>query len=190
MHNKVLNRPDIAEAFIPMVELQDHLRINDPHDEAIIEQYRSSAIDIAESYMNRVLGVCDAVASFETYKPRTYLPLGDIHSIEEVKAIDLNGYDVLIDRANYQLNQTTNELIFTYQFTVNMRSLRYTDFQVKYKVGYEVEAIPHAIKIGCMKLVATMFDSSREDVVVGASISELPLNHQYCFDLHRIPSGG
>lgn len=175
MHYKITQREDIAEAFIPMTEIQEHTRSYDPHDEELLSVYRLAAISFAETYMNRVLGICKVKATIENYQSRVYLPLGDVQSVQSVS---VDGVDI-----PYKVNMISNEVM------LGVSNHRLKDFVFDYTVGYEVDQIPPVIKLGILKLIATWFES-REDVSFGVAATEVPFNNRACFDLYRIPVGG
>lgn len=179
MHYKITQREDIAETFLPIAELQEHVRTLDPHDEELLASYRLAAISFAEAYMNRALGVHTVMCTFDNYRGRLYLPLGQVHEVTQVTAIDSNNETYILDSSDFRFNHVSSELIISGKH----RSLK--DFIVEYSVGYHADDIPAAIKVGCMKLVATFFEN-REDVANGISASEVPFNHRACFDLYRI----
>ncbi|EKD9324321.1 phage gp6-like head-tail connector protein [Vibrio vulnificus] len=178
MHFKVIQKHDIAEEFIPLSEIQEHCRIFDPHEDGLLEVYRLAAIDVAEQLTNRAIGVQSVQATFDSYKARTYLPFGTIRSIASVTAMSDNDI-IQLPESDYRLNPVSNEIV------INSKHSKLTEFIVSYEVGYEVSEIPHALKIGMLKLIATWFEN-REDVSNGVSVAEIPFNHQYCFNLYRI----
>lgn len=180
MHFKILAKESIAEQLLPLDELQGHLRVFDPHEDELIETYRAAAINFAENYMNRALGIHTVKATFEKYRSRTYLPFGDVQEIVSISAIDQDKL-IDLDQSEYRFNDVSGELI------INSRNSRLTDFVVLYKVGKPVEQIDAAIKIGIMRLTAHFYES-REDVSFGVSVAQVPFNHQYCFDLFRLPA--
>lgn len=182
MHFKVTNKPDIGEELLPMSELNDHLRVYDPHEEELLAIYRAAAIDFAEQYMNRAIGIQTVQASFEHYKQRVYLPFGNVLYITRVTAFNSNDEIIELQESDYRLNPVTHEL------SIKPIHKCLKDFVITYEVGYEPLAVPVAIKLGIMKLVATWFEN-REDISNGVSVSQVPFNHQYCFNLYRIPAG-
>ena len=178
MHFKVITKADIAEQLLPMEEINDHLRMYDPHEESLLEVYRLAAIDAAEQLTNRAIGIQTIQATFEEFRTRTYLPYGTITSISTVTAMDGDNI-VQLPETEYRFNPVSSELI------INGKHSRLKDFIVTYEVGYEVEQVPAAIKIGMLKLIATWFEN-REDISNGVSVAEIPFNHQYCFALYRL----
>ncbi|MGL4843821.1 MAG: head-tail connector protein [Aeromonas veronii] len=175
MQYKIISREDISEDFIPLTELQDHLRMYDPHEDELITTYRSAAIDFAERYMNRAIGIKSVLGSIDVLKNRHQLPFGDVVKLNSVKLLD----GTVIDAT---LHPVTNELL------IEAGGQGKRDAIVSFDVGYQVEDIPKAIKIGCMKLISTWYEA-REDVSFGVSVQQVPFNHRACFDLYRIPAG-
>ncbi|ELA9841225.1 phage head-tail connector protein [Vibrio parahaemolyticus] len=182
MHFNVINKPDIGEELLPMSEMNDHLRIYDPHEEELLTVYRAAAIDFAEQYMNRAIGVQTVQASFEDYRQRTYLPFGNVLEVTRLTAFDKNDEIIELNPSDYRLNPVTNEI------TIKPNHKQLKDFVITYQVGYEPLAVPVAIKLGILKLIATWYEN-REDISNGVSVAQVPFNHQYCFNLYRIPAG-
>ncbi|WP_051867787.1 phage head-tail connector protein [Vibrio sp. ER1A] len=182
MHFKVINKPDIGEELLPMSEINDHLRIYDPHEEELLAVYRSAAIDFAEQYMNRALGKQTVQATFDKYRERTYLPFGDIQEITRITALNDNDDLIELPISDYRFNAVSNEVHLKHG------NAKYKDFIITYVAGSEASETNNAIKVGIMKLIATWYES-REDISHGVSVSQVPFNHQYCFNLYRIPAG-
>ncbi|MGF1787099.1 head-tail connector protein [Photobacterium swingsii] len=183
MFYKVTQKDSIAEQLLPMSELNEHLRVDDVTQEEIISVYRDAAIDFAEQFMNRALGLQTIIATFEQWKPRAYLPLGNIQEIDVVTALDEQGDEVVLDERDYRFNAVSNMIIIDRHFD------KHTEFMITYQVGNQVEDIPKAIKLGIMKLVSTWYEN-REDISNGVSVAEIPFNHKACFNLYRIPPAG
>lgn len=181
MHYKVIQKTEIAEELIPMEEISAQLRMYDVHDEELLSNYREAAIDFAESYMNRALGMQSVIATFETYRNRCYLPLGKIVEITTVTALNQYGEEVLLNESDYRFNIVSNELM------IKPYCDNYTEFMVGYEVGDIVTDIPKAIKLGILKLITTWYEY-REDLS-GGNIQEIPFSHKSCFDLYRISPG-
>ena len=181
MHFKVTNKPDIGEILLPMSELAEHLRLFDPNEEAMLEIYRSAAIDFAEQYMNRAIGVQTVQATIPHYKTSVYLPYGNVVKVIRLTAINKHDEIIELSTSDYSLNSISDELIIK-------NSTDLSNFVITYEVGYEPLAVPVAIKLGIMKLVSTWYEN-REDISNGVSVTQVPFNHQYCFNLYRIPTG-
>ncbi|EJG0782043.1 hypothetical protein C2F72_RS01345 [Vibrio parahaemolyticus] len=179
MHFKVINKSDVADQILPMEEIQDHLRLYDPHEEGLLGVYRLAAIDAAEQMTNRAIGIQTIQATFEEYRARTYLPYGAIRSVSNVTAIDRDNNIIQLSESDYRLNPVSSEI------SISNKHSGLRDFIVTYEVGYLVEEVPAALKVGMLKLIATWFEN-REDVSNGVSVAEIPFNHQYCFALYRI----
>lgn len=182
MHYKVTQRQEIAEQLIPMSEINDHLRLYDVQEEALLEVYRDAAISFAETYMNRALGEQTIIATLDCYRKSCYLPLGDVKEINIITALDEHQEPIHIEPTDYRFNPISNEV--TFKSYCN----KYSEFMISYVVGTEAQEIPKAIKLGILKLIATWFES-REDVSIGVSVQEMPFSHKACFDLYRISPG-
>ncbi|MGL4765217.1 MAG: head-tail connector protein [Aeromonas sp.] len=181
MQYKVLSKEDVADSFITIEELQDHLRLYDPHEEALIAVYRLAAIDFAERYMNRAIGLQEVSGFIGDYRNRIQLPYGDVESISAISCIK-NESLISIPETDYRLNQVTNEVIISRDYS------DCSEFVINFKAGYQIDKVPAAIKVGCMKLVSTWYEN-REDVSNGITAVAVPFNHRACFDLYRIPAG-
>ncbi|WP_429142527.1 head-tail connector protein [Aeromonas veronii] len=181
MQYKVLSKEDISETFIAMDELQDHLRLYDPHEEALIAVYRLAAIDFAERYMNRAIGLQEVSGFIGDYRSRVQLPYGDVDSVTAISCVD-NEDLISIPETDYRLNPVTNEVM------INSKYSKCSEFVINFKAGYQAENVPAAIKVGCMKLISTWYEN-REDVSNGTIAVTVPFNHRACFDLYRIPAG-
>ncbi|WP_347368021.1 hypothetical protein [Vibrio vulnificus] len=180
MHFRVMTKPDISDQLLPFEEIFEQVRGYSPDEEQLLHVYRQAAIDAAERISNRAIGLQTVVATFEHYRHRTYLPYGEIKTVERVEAFNVDGDLVLIEPTLYTVNQASNEII------LNRKLSNYKDFQVTYQVGYEVFEVPAVMKVGMLKLISTWFDAGREDVALGVSVSEIPMNHKACFELYRI----
>ncbi|EHM6953366.1 hypothetical protein KGV31_002165 [Vibrio parahaemolyticus] len=179
MHFNVITKADIAEQLLPMEEINDHLRVYDPHEESLLEVYRLAAIDAAEQLTNRAIGIQTIQATFDTYRAKTYLPYGTIRSIALVTAFNEANEIVQLEESDYRFNPVSSELI------IDSKHSKLKEFIVTYEVGYEVDQVPAALKVGMLKLIATWFEA-REDLSFGVNVAEIPFNHQYCFSLYRI----
>lgn len=179
MHFKITDVIDTTEQWLSLDVIRDHLRVYDPHDDVLLSEYLSAAVDFAETYMNRAINSKTVQATF-SYQPRVYLPLGDVESIMSVSARK-NNQTITIPSAHYHVNFVSSEMMIDaiYQDC--------SDFVVEYKVGYK--NIPSSVKLGILKLIATWYEN-REDVSNGVSVQAVPFNHLSCFNLHRIPVGG
>ncbi len=181
MQYRILNKEDISETFIALEELQDHLRMYDPHEEALLSVYRLAAIDFAERYMNRAIGIQEVSGFIGDYRSRVQLPYGDVVGVTAISCI-LDEELISIPESDYRLNPVTSEVM------INRKYSNCSELVVNFKVGYQTNLIPAAIKIGCMKLIATWYEN-REDVSNGTIAVTVPFNHLACFDLYRIPAG-
>ncbi|EIE5877565.1 phage gp6-like head-tail connector protein [Vibrio parahaemolyticus] len=180
MHYTIISKTDVTDELLPLEEVMEYLRVYDYQEEQLLNVYRKAAINFAETYMNRVFGYVEVIATFDSFKQELYLPLGLVASVHEVTAYR---NDELISIGSYRHNAVSGRLRFTKDYS------DCTEFTVRYSVAYPVEVIPQAIKIGMLKLIATWYEN-REDISNGVSISEVPNNHRYCFDMYRLKSMG
>ncbi|ENM2831972.1 phage gp6-like head-tail connector protein [Vibrio cholerae] len=177
MHYKILNKTSQSEELIPLETLMEYLRVYDYQEEALVEFYREAAIDFAEAYTNRLFRSANVVSTLPTYKKSFYLPLSNTTRVEKVTAFDKNNKLIVID--NFRFNPVSSVLTFTSDYS------NLSDFEVHHSVCVPPEEVPHAVKIGVMKLVATWYEN-REDIANGVSATEIPMNHKHCFDLYRL----
>jgi hypothetical protein len=176
MQYKIIDRKDIADDFIPLAEIQEMIRQYDPHEDELLSTLRGAAIDFAERYMNRAIGIKSVLGSIDICQGRHQLPFGDVR---EIKSVNLFNGEVL---DGFKLHPVTNELM------IPSAHIGKRDAIVSFDVGYDLDQVPHTIKIGCLKLISTWYES-REDVSFGVSVQKVPFNHLACFDLYRIPAG-
>lgn len=150
--------------------IQEFLRLYDPQDEELLTVYRQAAIEFAERYMNRGIGVSSVVA-FSDGGKRIRLPFGDV---KEIKSVETESGEPVA----YRHNPVTDEIILSIDAPV----------LINFTVGWDTNEIPHPVKIGCLKVLATWYEN-REDISNGVSTQEIPFNHRAVFELYRLPAG-
>lgn len=178
MFYKVVEREDVGSTILPTDVIQDHLRIYDQTEETILDQYRDSAISIAERIMNRSIGPSKIHASFSRYKDRFVVPMGEVKSIDSITAYR-NGEQIEV--ANFRLNLVSDEVILASEYS------DCEDFHIVASVGWTAFEVPKGVIQGLLQLIATLYEQ-REDQVFGVSVSEIPFSHHYIFDRWYIPA--
>ncbi|HDI3263899.1 TPA: hypothetical protein PMC50_002520 [Vibrio cholerae] len=167
----------VADYLIPLSEICDHVRVYDPHEEALLTVYRDAAIDFAERYMNKALLPQLLSIHLPHWTPSTYLPLTSAPTVVSLTSGLFSEYQ------NHDLEEIriTGSRIW---LSPKLRNRK--DFTITYQTPNS--PLAGSVKLGILKLIATWYES-REDVSFGVSVTQVPFNHLACFNLHRIPAG-
>ena len=172
MITKFVSRGKIQLAdYLTSEDLANFTREDDISEVMHLESFLYSAIDYAETYMNRYLSEVNLIASWNTNDKQILLPYVPI-SITSLKEANTNT-DV-----PFTFNNVTGVLTLESEFT---------EFYCEYKAGWTSEQVPASVIHGLRKLVATM-NESREDDIYGVSVNRSTFNCDRFFDLYRIRS--
>lgn len=166
MSTKVLNVDD-SQSFLETESCMQHSRIFESDEFDTVEQMKHAAIDLTQRWINRKLYPTDILYHADSYQPKIALPYAPINAITEVRAT-VGGVEEIIDPSMYKLNEVTDVI------TLDKRLRYYQDFYITYNCGYTSETIPPAV-VHAIKMTIADFYENRENVVVGATVAEIPM---------------
>lgn len=163
-----------ASEPITLDEAKRQSRVDTADDDALIERLITAARDHVERYCAvrfaaQTLEIgCGGFADF------CRLPEAPVTSIVSVSYIDTAGATQTLDAAVYNLNLDGLEPSISLSYGERWPSIRMNSrIIVTADVGYAT--MPAAVLHAMLMLVATWYEN-REQVLVGASVSDLPLS--------------
>lgn len=171
-----------ADAPVSLAELKAHIRVDSASEDALIQDALDGAVSLLDGYSG-VLGRC-LLAQTWTWSLSHFpchaidLPLARLISIEEIRYLDPDGADQLLDPSAYLALTGERAAIepaygtFWPSARCQSRSVR-----IKFRAGYGAAAgdVPRAIK-AAIKLIAADLYANRETTLIGerAAIVENP----------------
>jgi uncharacterized phiE125 gp8 family phage protein len=180
MRTKVIS-VDRFEELITDREQMEHSRIDDDYDIEIVQANIAAATDLVEKWLNRKLFSTEMVGSIPSFRKRVNIPYPPIHEVTKVTMEDSNGtVTELVSGTDYRFDDISEQVIFMTDQS------RYENFKFHYKCGYENRSdIPMSILHAIKQTASTLYEN-REDTVIGASVSEVPLKTQRLIGAYRV----
>lgn len=155
---------------ISLEQAKRHLRVGDlSTDDILIQEDLAMAFSIAETWTNRNIIPQTMTGVFSVIDNKVYL--SDIASVTAVK--DSSGNDVIY-------TVSTDALL-----TIVTVPDGYDQVTVTYNVGYSTDTLPGAIRAAILLILGTLYDNEA-DVVVGRSVSQIPLTAKSLLAPYRI----
>ena len=156
---------------ISLDQAKRHLRVGDlASDDELIQEDLAMAFSIAESWTNRNIIPQSMTETHSVIETKIYL--SEIASVTAVK--DSSGNAV-----TYSV--TTDQALLTIITVPD----GYDEVQVSYTVGYTSDSLPGAIRAAILLILGTLYDNEA-DVVVGRSVSQIPLSAKSLLAPYRI----
>ena len=181
----------LSRSFADVVTLEEacaHLRVWDNEDNDYIQSLIETAVQTAESYMNRIIGL--ATVLVEMADLDRLLPMGFANSLKDVTYFNDNTeeYEVLPPEF-YSLSPLNNRIYLKRAGRAFLSDKSVSHFHVSYITGWESSEIPAPIKHGILLLIGSLYEM-REDatVGVGVTVTVVPITHRYLFNKYKLYS--
>ncbi|MBC7860292.1 MAG: phage head-tail connector protein [Burkholderiaceae bacterium] len=176
-----------ASEPITTAEAKAHLRVDGADDDAYIGALIAAARQGAEHITGRALMPQTWEATFERFSCALRLPNPPLVSVASVKYLDGAGALQTIDPAIYEINDYAEpvEIRRAHGATWPATLCHENAVVVRYACGYaNAAAVPQEIKAWMLLRIGLLY-GSREPVVIGAPVAEMPFVDRL-LDAHKI----
>ncbi len=171
-----------VETIVSIDEAMEHSRITDTYDELVVQATLDAATDLVEKWLNRKLYPTVMIGAIPEYRQKVLLSYPPVHGVSQVTAEDEDGVlTTFVQGTDYVFDVITEQVIFRIK---PLRALY--NFKFYFNVGYAcADNIPMGIKHAIKQTFATLYEN-REDTIIGASISEVPLKSIILLKPYRV----
>ncbi len=166
---------------ITLAQAKAHLRVDIDDDDDLITGLIASARSVAEAFLHRAL-ITQTRELVLDYFPYDSLPLlfPPIQSVTSIIYTDTAGVQQTASPAIYQVDVDSEpgRIWPAYgQYWPTVRVLTLNNVRVRYVCGYgnSGEDVPADIRHALLLMIGSMYEH-REDIIVGAGASEMPMS--------------
>lgn len=174
--------PANAEAVLPLATLRLHCRIDGTADDALLQLWRSAALQYVEHYTGRSVGVQTRELALDAFPCRALtIPRGPVSSVVSVKYTDGDGDEETVDPGVYRLDLYSDpqRLLPVYGQAWPTARSEPGSVRVRYVAGSNTVA---GAALHALLLLVSHADKNRESVITGTIASELPLGVRALLD--------
>src|SRR5690606_239729 len=185
---QVIEEP--VEEPVSLEEAKLHLRVDDNHEDSLIQNHIKTAREVAAAETGRLGILTTKIRMSLDRVPRDrvlILPGAPLQSVESVTYQDRDGSEQTLDPSLYYVEKTPQPgYIFMLREWPLVNPNHPRPLTVEYTVGWpSPEKVPASIKAGMLLHIGHLFEN-REEVVLGASATTLPLASQRLYRPHLI----
>jgi uncharacterized phiE125 gp8 family phage protein len=161
-------------------------------DEALIQSMITAARELAENHINAKIAEWQLELRLPGFCQTILIPDAPLQSIDAVTYIDTNGATQTVDPALYELAGRPEAPVLRPVYGASWpTSVRAQDdaVRIRYTAGYttgspDTNPVPEVIK-KAIRLIAGHMYENRENVVIGASVAELPMGALFMLQPYR-----
>lgn len=156
---------DPYEYPITLEEVQDYLKVDFAVDDLEIQTMIEGVVNDAEEYMRRALITQTFVCTSDSMASCFPLRYGPIQEIKEIKYLDTDGVEHVVDPTNYYLTRKNlnGMIIFNDDFELPTNVRKYEGWTVEYVAGYgSAEMVPSAIRTALKQHIAVVYEFREE----------------------------
>lgn len=161
-------------------------------DEALIQSTITAARELAENHINAKIAEWQLELRLPGFCQTIPIPDAPLQSIDAVTYIDTNGATQTVDPALYELagrpEAPVLRLVYGASWPTGVRA-QDDAVRIRYTAGYttgspDTNPVPEVIK-KAIRLIAGHMYENRENVVIGASVDELPMGALFMLQPYR-----
>lgn len=161
-------------------------------DEALVRSTITAARELAENHINAKIAEWQLELRLPGFCQTILIPDAPLQSIDAVTYIDTNGATQTVDPALYELAGRPEASVLRPVYGASWpTSVRAQDdaVRIRYTAGYttgspDTNPVPEVIK-KAIRLIAGHMYENRENVVIGASVAELPMGALFMLQPYR-----
>lgn len=171
MHLKLI--ATIGEEPVPLELAKSHLRVVGTHDDGLIERYVKAARKAAENYINQAI----VLARYEQTGDRLERSFELLkHPVQQVESIYWGEYQYI--ETDYHVRSN-----YLYLPVVDGLEPAFDAGKVTYTAGFE--EVPEDIVSAILLILGHLYEN-RESVVVGVTVTEVPMGAKWLLDPYRL----
>lgn len=171
---------DASSEPVTVAEVKEHLKISGSAEDTWLGAAITAARQSIEHEQNRAHLEQSWEWVRETFESCIYLPVTPVQSVDSISYLDENGDEQTVDESVYVVRTGRRAVISLAAGQSWPSPARRPDaITITWTAGYaNAAAVPGFTKMAIMQLVGHMYNH-RETVVVGTSVTEIPLGLQY-----------
>lgn len=163
-------------------------------DEPLVEALITAARETAENFLNARIAEWELELRLPGFSSVIRLPDAPVQSVEAVTYIDQDGAEQTVDPALYELAgppaSPVVRPVYGQEWPGDVRC-QDDAVRVRYVTGYATgspDMFPETIRRAILLIVGHLYEN-REQVVVGASVAELPMGVLFLLQPYRLKMG-
>ncbi len=189
MAYKLITAP--AAEPVSTAEAKTHLRITHSDDDTYIGTLISAARLYAEAQTRRALINQTWELTAESFPKEIRLIPAPLSSVTHIKYYDGDGTLQTLSSSAYQVDTTDSVGIVTEAYGYSWPTVRdglYNGVQVRFVAGYGGAStdVPSSV-IHAIKILVSHWYEAREPIIVGASVSNVPMSADALLGMHATP---
>ena len=165
----MIYKGEIVESVAPAVEpitlaeVQNHLRVSDSADDALIEQLIVSVRSAAVSYCARSFINTTWVWYLDAFENEMFVPIGSMSAVSSIKYIDTDAALQTLVTSVYQtdFNDRVGRIVLDDgQNWPDIHSTKINPIQITYVAGFGAAAtdVPAGIKDAILRIIGTLYE--------------------------------
>lgn len=177
---RVLVTPPTAEP-VTLSEAKANLRVTSSDDDSMISAMITDARDWAENFTQRAIMTQTWDYMIDTFTDDIELPLPPLQSVTSVKYIDADGIEQTLASTEYAVDTAADRGVvrLAYNKTWPVTRTQANAVTIRFVAGYSAtNPLPGAIKRACLLIINELY-ARRENAIVGAPITTVPVNAEY-----------
>lgn len=162
---------------VSLTETKIHLKQEEDSDDSLIRGIIRAATKKAQNVTKRQFIEATYESRFDRFPVEFHLPRPPLLSVVSIKYIDMDGNEQTFDSAKYSVDtfQTIGRVVLKSGESWPSVDDDINVVRIQWKAGYGTKQsdVPDDIKSAILLTIGHLYEH-REDVVVGASVNELP----------------
>lgn len=199
---KIISRTNADTAYISVAAAKEHLRVTNNTEDAYISSLVSAALDVCSHYLGYEIrqsvckyGFAELVGQPATVNPLNGAPLlmgnylripSRVISLDSLQFVDQN--NALQPFTDF-ITEPLQLSDFGLDVFLNSLPTSLTEAETKYIAtvteGFAPVDFSASLKIACLFLVSQYYDN-RQNIIVGASVIEMPKGTEFLLDKYRL----
>lgn len=195
-----ISTPSVLK-LVTLAEAKTHLRVDFSNDDNYINDLIDLAQELIEEYCNVAIYEQVLVQQCDTWDETFNLLRGpiihvDSLTVSSIKYFDTNNVQQTWDSSNYDVDKNSRPpRIYPSDNTVDDfpdLADRIFPIEITYKAGLlnsQTSLTPKILKQACYLLIGQFYEN-RQPVIVGRSVSQIPMTVKFLLDKHKVQTFG
>ena len=186
MKNKLIT--EYSESQLQGLNLETRLKISESEEVALAKNLLRGALEAVYKSCNIVALNSVWECYFDDFEDVLKLYPANVTEIVSVKYKDINGTQQTLSTADYQQDLVSRPA----RIIVNQNSVfpatdeSTNNVVIQFRAGYSsFDTMPEMLKVAIYMIVGHWYEN-RQDVVVGRTISQMPLASEYILEKYRV----